>query len=207
MRIYDFHGPTPQGPATQDQQAFLIGIDFQEAALRCEVSVKNPDGAPIVALCPMIVSYAFAAELYLKALATVGTGRTAIRGHKLHVLYARLNPDLRDEIARAYEARTGRGAGNLDGDLRGFNDAFVEWRYVFEGAGQQVRVNLLAAFVQSTYATIRSRCPAWSVRPDQDERLQRQPATLSMTIANLGGGTFVHMMDGTEGAQLNTPDA
>jgi hypothetical protein len=207
MRVYDFHGPTPQGPAAQDQQAFLIGIDFHEAALRCEVSVKDPDGAPVVALCPMIVSYAFAAELYLKALATAGTGRAAIRGHKLHVLYGRLDGDVRDEVARTYEARTGRSAIDLDGDLRAFSDAFVDWRYVFEGAGQQVRVNLLAAFVQSTYATVRTRCPDWSVRLGQDARLQHQPATLSMTVANLGGGTFLHMVDGTTGAQLNTPDA
>jgi hypothetical protein len=207
VKVYDFHGPTPQGAAAQDQQAFLIGIDFQEAALRCEVSVRDPDGAPVVALCPMIVSYAFAAELYLKALATAGTGRSAIRGHKLHVLFGRLDGDVRDEIALAYEARTGRSATDLDGDLRAFNDAFVDWRYVFEGAGQQVRVNLLAAFVQSIYTTIRSRCPDWSVRQAQDARLQRRPATLSMTVANLGGGTFVHMLDGTEGAQLNTPDS
>jgi hypothetical protein len=87
MKVYDISAPTPQGPAAQDQQAFLIGIDFHEAAIRAGVEVKDPEGAPIVALCPMIVSYAFAVELYLKALASLGTGRPPIKGHKLHVLF------------------------------------------------------------------------------------------------------------------------
>lgn len=206
VKVYDISAPTPQGPAAQDQQAFLIGISFHEAALRCGVEVKDADGAPIVALCPMIVSYAFAAELYLKALATLGSGRTPIRGHKLQVLYGRLSDTVRASIATAYKARTGRTAIDLNGDLRAFSDAFVDWRYVFEGAGQQVRVNLLAAFVQATYVTIRDLCPNWSVRGDQDRRLQQQPPTMSMTVANLGGGTFLHVIDGT-GGMLNTPDA
>jgi hypothetical protein len=173
MNVYDISASTPQGPAARDQQAFLIGISFHEAALRCEVEVKDSDGAPVVALCPMIVAYAFAAELYLKALATAGASHPPIKGHKLHVLYGRLNGAVQNDVAIAYLARTGRVAGELDGDLRAFGNAFADWRYVFEGAGQQVRVNLLAAFVQATYATIRNLCPDWSVRLDQDTRLQK----------------------------------
>lgn len=206
MKVYGISAPTPQGPAAKDQQAFLIGVSFQEAALRCGAEKKDPDGVPVVALCPMIVSYAFAAELYLKALATIGSGRASIKGHKLHVLYGRLGDAARSSVASAYEARTGRAPIELDGDLRAFSDAFIDWRYIFEGAGQQVRVNLLAAFVQATYVTIRALCPNWSVPEDQDRRFQQRPLTMSMTVANLGGGTFLHLIDRT-GGLLSTSDA
>jgi hypothetical protein len=117
-----------------------------------------------------------------------------------------LSDAVRQAIADAYKVRTGRDAAALDGDLRAFNDAFIDWRYVFEGAGQQVRVNLLTAFVQANYAIIRKLCPDWSVRADRDRRLREPPQTLSMTVANLGGGAFLQVIDGT-GGQLSTPDA
>lgn len=69
-----------------------------------------------------------------------------------------------------------------------------------------MRVNLLAAFVQATYVTIRALCPNWSVPGDQDRRFQQQPLTASMIVANLGGGTFVHLVDGT-GGLLSSPEA
>ncbi len=206
MKVYDVAAPTPQGPAARDQQAFLIGIDFHEAAIRASVEVIDQEGAPVIALCPMIVSCAFAAELYLKALATLGTGRPPIRGHKLHLLFGRLSDQTRPVIADAYKARTGRDATALVGDLRAFSDAFIEWRYIFEGAGRQVRVNLLIAFVQASYEAVRKLYPEWAVRTDQDHRLREPPQTPNMTVANLGGGTFLHIVDGT-GGQLNAPKA
>jgi len=108
MKVYDIHAPTPHGPAARDQQAFLIGVDFHEAALRTSVSVRDTDGAPVTTLCPMIVSYAFAAELYLKSMATLGRAMPPAKTHKLKVLFGRLCPDLQASIAQRYLARTGR---------------------------------------------------------------------------------------------------
>jgi hypothetical protein len=84
--------------------------------------------------------------------------------------------------------------------------AFVEWRYVFEGAGQQIHTNLLIAFTKALYETIKSNRPEWSLRAHREERLLAPEETTSMTVANVGGGTFLHVIDGT-GGKLNTPEA
>jgi hypothetical protein len=196
MKVYDIHASTPQGPAARDQQTFLIGIDFHEAALRAALEARDPAGAPIVALCPMIVCYAFAAELYLKSLTPVPN-----RKHELNVLYGRLSVQIRDDIAAFYQARTGRGPRDLAGDLRAFAVAFTNWRYVFEGQGQQLRVNLLVAFTKAVYETVRLRRPGWEVRPYLDERFRADEQSPTMTVANLGGGTFLQIVDGTGGKQ------
>jgi hypothetical protein len=200
MKVFDVQAPTPQGPASENQQAFLIGLDFHEAALRAGLEIYDPAGVPITALCPMIVSYAFAAELYLKSLAG-----SAIKNHRLNVLYGRLSDQIRDDIAAFYQARTGRGPRDLEGDLRAFAVAFTDWRYVFEGHGQQLRVNLLVAFTRAVFETIRLRRPAWEVSSYRDGRIRAAEETPTMTVVNLGGGTFLQIVDGT-GGTLNEPN-
>jgi hypothetical protein len=206
VKVHDIHAPTPQGPAARDQQAFLIGVDFHEAAMRSAVTVRDPEGAPVQALCPMIVSYAFAAELYLKSMAGIGRAMTPAKTHKLKVLFGRLCPDLQTSITQRYTARTGRTPQELHWDLAAFSDAFADWRYVFEGQGQQVRVNILVAFVKALYEEARARQLGWSVRSDQHQRLLADADEPIMTLKNLGGGTFLSSVDGT-GGLLNTPEA
>jgi len=99
VKVYDILAPTPQGPASRDQQAFLIGVDFHEAAIRAGTTVTDPDGAPVPTICPMIVSYAFAAELYLKSLLNVGSGLGPAKAHKLKVLFGRLCPAVAASVA------------------------------------------------------------------------------------------------------------
>ena len=154
----------------------------------------------------MIVCYAFAVELYLKALASLGTGLSAVRGHKLNDLFGRLSAQTQTDIATFYRARTGRNRTDLKGDLRAFAEAFTDWRYIFEGDGKQLRVDLLVAFAQSVYATVRQRHPEWEVRDYQDERIRADPEPPTMTVVNLGGGVFLQVVDATGGA-LDRPDA
>ncbi|WP_165190390.1 hypothetical protein [Caulobacter soli] len=206
MKVYDINAPVPQGPAKRDQQAFLIAISFHESALRALEVATAPSGKPISAVCPAIVAYAFAAELYLKSLAAVGTGTGPVKGHKLGLLYGRLDQEVKLEIATRYQRRTGRDATALGADLRAFGDAFQEWRYIFEGDGLQVRINLLVAFTQSAYETGRVLFPDWEVDVWQDERFRATAEKPSMTVMNLGGGTFLHLVDGT-GGMLHTPEA
>jgi hypothetical protein len=201
MKVYDIVAPTPQGRAACDQQAFLIGVDFHEAALRAGVTDRDPLGAPIVALCPMIVCYALAAELYLKSLLP-----SPRKVHRLNVLYGHVCPDTRAKVADRYATRTGRNQAALEIDLKTFAKAFEDWRYIFEGAGQQVRVNLLIAFTKAVYETARELRPSWQIRDHLDRRLRADDAEPTMTVANLGGGVFLHMVDGT-GGTLNTPEA
>lgn len=199
MRVFDVHAPTPQGPAAKDQQAFLVGVSFHEAALRAGCEARDPKGVPIVALCPMIVCYAFAVELYLKSLSS-----KSLRNHRLNVLYCHLDIQLRHEISMAYTKYTGRHQRELETDLRQFAKAFVEWRYVFEGEGQQLRVNLLIAVTKAIYSVIRLRHSEWIVNPHQESRLLADEERPSMTVANLGGGTLLHIVDGT-GGKLSGP--
>jgi hypothetical protein len=51
-------------------------------------------------------------------------------------------------------------------------NAFKDWRYVFEGEGRQLRVNLLVAFTKAVYKTIRLRRPDWEVRSYRDGRIR-----------------------------------
>jgi len=113
MKVYNVHAPTPQGPAARDQQTFLIGVSFHEAALRAGTTTNDRDGIPVDAVCPMIVCYAFASELYLKSLIS-----SAINNLRLDVLYKRIEPQIRNQIASAYKARTSREQRDLEGDLK-----------------------------------------------------------------------------------------
>jgi hypothetical protein len=197
MKTFNVNAPTPQGPAKRDQQAFLIGVDFHEAALRAAHEVNDPKGGTISPTCPMVVCFAFAAELYLKSLLA-----KPIINHRLNVLYERLSDEKRNDIAAAYEVRTGRNLSVLRSDLRTLGVAFVDWRYVFEGEGQQLHCNLLVAFTKSVYETIRRHKPDWKVRDVLHERFCAEEETPVMTIKNLGGGTFIKIVDGTRDTKL-----
>ncbi len=199
MRAFDLHFPTPQGPAPKDQQAFLIGLSFHEAGLRAGQPVNDPQGAPIATSCPMVVCYAFAAELYLKSLV-----QSRIRNHRLNVLHGRLSEQIRNDLSKHYEARTGRSSVALHQDLRAFANAFQDWRYIFEGEGQQIHLNLLIAFTQATYETVRLHRSAWQVSASCDARLRAKELE-HVALANLGGGTFIHVTDET--GTINQPQA
>jgi hypothetical protein len=204
MKTYDITAPTPQGPAPRDQQTFLQGLDFHEAAVRSATTQSDEFGAPTVALCPMIVCFAFAIELYIKSLITAGA-----KGHGLDVLFQKLRSPVQKKIQEAYESRTGRNHKALERDLQKIAGAFADWRYIFEGEGQQIYTNLLAALTKSIVEAAISIKPEWPGEPHHQRQLERLLAAeteLIMTVKNLGGGTFVSFVDGTAGT-LNTPEA
>lgn len=201
MKRFNIDAPTPQGRLDRNHQAFILGMDFHEAAIRAAEERTETSGKPVMALCPMIVAYAFAAELYLKAL----TPRP-IKTHRLNVLVGRLDQHTRKTIEATYMAISGRSPAELELDLRALSNAFVEWRYIYEGDGLQVHTNLLIAFVKAVFHSIRSLKPAWDVTQEAQARLTADETSPSMTVKNLGGGTFLHVVDGT-GGTLNTPEA
>ncbi|WP_372783284.1 hypothetical protein [Phenylobacterium sp.] len=73
---------------------------------RCapEVTEHDSDGVPISALCPMLVAYALAAELYLKSLARAAGGRPPAKSHMISVLFNRLDRSIQADIADAYRS-------------------------------------------------------------------------------------------------------
>ena len=128
------------------------------------------------------------------------------KGYRLNMLFGHLPADVQGKIADRYAGRTGRDRKSLDADLRAFAKAFEDWRYVFEGEGQQIPVNLLIAFAKAVYETARELRVAWGIPDFRDQRLRADAAKPTMTVVNLGGGTFLHVIDGT-GGSLNNPEA
>lgn len=204
MRVMDISAPTPQGPASREQQAFLLAVDFHEAALRSGAPVRDPLGAPVLALVPMLVAYAFASELYLKSLAPSGRG-AGVKGHKLNVLFSRLDDRTKEKVSAGYSLKTGRDRATLERDLRELADAFVEWRYVYEVDGRQLHANLLIAFALTIYETICQLRPDWKVSAYQHDRILAGEEQPSITVKNVGGGTYLHVVDGT--GTLNLPES
>jgi len=199
VKVYNFDGHTPQGRLSSAEQSFRLALDFHEAAIRAAEEVRNASRAPIAPLVPMVVNYAFAAELYLKCLYR----GAACWGHNLRNLFVKLPVNVSDELAMRYLVCTGRPRAAMDQDLKALSTTFPVWRYVFEGEGQQVHVNLLVGLVQAAFETARHLEPAWSFHPYAEARfLAIQP---HMTLKNLGGGLFVNVIDDT--GTLNLPNA
>lgn len=203
MKVYNFQAPTPQGSAARDHQIFLQAIDFHEGAIRAGVDMCDVNGRSTASMNAAVVCYAFAAELYLKCLCLIGSALPLPKAHRLHLIFGRLDADVRGHLASCYESLTGRAEAALRHDLGQFTDAFRDWRYVYEGEGQQVHTNLLQAFAKAAYVTVRELRPTWEVSDADDDRL-RNYVSPSMTLFNLGGGTFLHAVDGT--GLLNTKD-
>ncbi len=192
MKPFHFVAPTSQGPACRQEQVFLIAMQFHDAALRSSTEEIDPNGGRLIALCPMIVSYAFAAELYLKSLISF-----EMREHELDVLYRRLSDEQQSVISNFYKQRTGRDASILKKDIKLLAKSFLKWRYVFERDGQQVHLNLLIALVKSLLQASRSLHPDWSVRDYLERKLLSDANCDGIAVMNLGGGAFVHMVDPT----------
>lgn len=201
MKAFNIHAPTPQGPSARDQQAFLLGMQFHEAGIRAANETTDPDGRTVSTLCPMAVCYAFSAELYLKSMISRPT-----KSHELKGLFEQLSTPLRKTVENRYKERTGRGSSVLRSDLGAMSGAFADWRYVFEGDGRKLHFNMLNAFVKSVYECIRLHRPSWKVSSDREARLLGDVSRPIMTLKNVGGGTFISVVDGS-GGTLNTPEA
>lgn len=95
---------------------------------------------------PLIVNYAFSAELSLKAAETrlkqpekpasglvpAATIEPAVRGHKLDRLFAGLQPATRSELEAKFKARTGEDLAPLLARCAGY---FEDGRYRYEQKG------------------------------------------------------------------------
>lgn len=86
------------------------------------------------ALIPYVVNTAFCIELYLKAL-SLKHGKT-LQGHKLATLYKALPPSALNDIDASIEEAAKTAPLGEPPDVAAYmthlNNAFVEWRYVYE---------------------------------------------------------------------------
>lgn len=201
MKTYKIEAPTPQGPATEKQQAFLLGVEFHDAAIRAGLPKVEENGTESAAVIPMVVCYAFSVELYFKSLISHRTG-----GHELAVLFEKINSPIRKEIAAEYELITGRNQRQLEADTQHLSKIFVDWRYVYEGAGQQIYTNLLVSLAKTALKVAGVRHAERCRLPHVSAKIARLLSTenAELTVCNLGGGTFIHAVDGT--GTVNRPE-
>jgi hypothetical protein len=132
-------------------QKFLEGKGFQVKASRFQAILNQAVGfmnvsahlydqdlrhMPFkgISAAPFVVNAAFSIELYLKALAQ--KHGASLRGHELTKLYKALPPKAREEveavIPRCAESRSLGEPPNFSAYLESLNNAFVEWRYLYE---------------------------------------------------------------------------
>lgn len=90
-----------------------------------------------ILLVPAVVSNAFAAELYFKAILTLEGGPAS--GHDLTLLFAKL----KDETRIVIRDQMGLAEANFSDELGKVAKAFVEWRYVFEAGSIGINFEFL----------------------------------------------------------------
>lgn len=143
---------------------------FHEAAVRCAEEVPIPGcEKPVPALhSPGVACTAFAAELYMKSLVLRRGDRP--HGHELDSLYADLESDERDAIAKQYRRIRGAGIPRLLREIRAVAKAFTEWRYSYE-APRNIDYGALQAFTTSAYRAVRELALEWPVGEPVHSRL------------------------------------
>lgn len=118
-----------------------LGKSFLSASNRCQVPVKIKDNEFEIPLIPSIVCIAFATELYLKAVLTIENN--LVKSHELKKLFNALFKDTKDSIIQNLKLTVTVFEMKLDEA----NNAFVEWRYVYEPKRKNVDIDFLRKLV------------------------------------------------------------
>ena len=113
------------------------------AAERCEEQRTINERQFQILLVPSITNRAFAAELYLKAIAMIDGKK--LRGHDLKNLFDSLTEDRRSAIIAA----VGTEEISFLSELEKNANLFVDWRYLFEKSDIQVSWQFLKKFAYS----------------------------------------------------------
>jgi len=173
-------------PVPLADQIFANALNFHESAQRCFENREEGDGRASFPVIPGIVGLAFASELYMKALQVIESAKArSERGHRLNVLFAGLSEGTRTVIAERYGER--RKGLNLDlkVDLLTFANAFVDFRYVYEGSANSVDVVGLGQLASALYEAVLKLRPDLQGAPYTHRRLTA--AGQGMPIFQNGG--------------------
>jgi hypothetical protein len=174
----------PSPPKAMDEVIFNTACSFHTAGIRCSTEIKNLDGTKSMPMSPTIACYAFACELYIKALLPLGT-----RGHNLSELFEKLADDIKRLAYNNYLILVpNRSESAFRADLNLLSNAFVEWRYIFESAGVAISLHRLIALTWGLHGTLRVMGPQWSVQSDQSSQLTAIPDLEKFRLISLGGG-------------------
>jgi len=132
---------------------------FANVATDLAMKIMELRGQSRDCVAPFLVNAAFALELFLKSLAQ--QHGKEMRGHSLLKLFDELPTAARDSIDKAFAGAPDFLAGfDESSDLRGLfvnlDDAFVAWRYAYEGQaegrffGAKAALLLLAVLDEAT---------------------------------------------------------
>jgi hypothetical protein len=139
-------------------------------------------------MSPTIVSIAFASELYFKSIILSSTEEER-EVHRLDRLFNDLSKENQKRIRRRYAELSGEGKLKLQSHLVGFSNAFVDWRYVDDGA-RDVRLDRLFHLARALYDLIREDHPDWAVSQFLNERITAPIDISVINVTSLGGGRF-----------------
>lgn len=127
------------------KQMFLQARRFKNAGAVLADKWSETDDIDLY-VAPFIVNSSFAIELYLKCIYMIENGKEPNRVHKLDLLYKKLSRESKDSIAAifmlvnersgSYHALKDKVPGfdwSIEGVLASASQAFVNWRYSFEG--------------------------------------------------------------------------
>lgn len=159
------------GAPAPELRVFDMARQFHAVGVRSLTFDEPEPGVRLLYPAPGATCLGFAAELYLKSLYTMESGKRG-QGHRLNVLYARLSVDIQTLIGARYFVRSGRDQGRLIQDLATWANIFVDWRYVFEREDHvQLDVGAVAALVSSLYDVARKLRPGWTSHPQAEKLL------------------------------------
>jgi hypothetical protein len=133
-------------------------VQFHESAQRNFEQRTGPDGRYAFPFTAGVVGLAFASELYLKTLLLVAHGK-APQGHRLNVLFAKLPGPTQALVKARYEQRRKGTGAILENDLVTYSNAFVEFRYVYEGGNKAMDEVGLGQVAASLYEASRRLYP------------------------------------------------
>jgi HEPN domain-containing protein len=149
------------GSVPVEQGLLNQAVSFYNGGSRCMAETYLTPLVTNSPMAPAIVCFAFAAELYIKLLSVVGTGKAA-KGHKLDELFASLPQDLSDEVTKSY------GDSNLHAHLEAASSAFVQWRYQHEHETLTINLHHLINFSKACHRLIRVLRPELKVFGEND---------------------------------------
>ena len=131
--------------------AFSSATSFHEAALRC----RFPEDR--IEVAPLIVNYALASELYLKAL-LMANETPDRRSHDLAALFDKIPSDSRRSVENIFDSEGGDNEPLTD-YLKEIRTAFIQWRYVHEFKTSRFRLGALERFANSLLICIGRHLP------------------------------------------------
>lgn len=126
-----------------------VASAFLEAYRRCD-PLRDRSAPEHFMAFPAVVCAAFSAEVGIKEL--LAREGAPSNGHNLLLLFNKLKQPTRDSIIQ----RTGFPPDVFRANLSLAKDAFVEWRYVYEGGGEKlVNLNFMGALAGAIEAVSR----------------------------------------------------